>query len=133
MEDDLLDIDDTHGIWNSELLQQFELDSHSQVDTDDPFGLDLDTRQPTTDHLYTLRDNFQPMSTSIPHVAKPLNDILDTLNTEATAALQQALMIVKKSVQAPDLPQYCMMSSPTQTWLCLMMVLKPKTVLYRCD
>ncbi|CAM4522786.1 unnamed protein product [Lepidochelys olivacea] len=104
MEDDLLDIDDTHGIWNSELLQQFELDSHSQVDTDDPFGLGLDTRQPTTDHLYTLRDNFQPMSTSIPHVAKPLNDILDTLNTEATAALQQALMIVEKSVQAPDLP-----------------------------
>ncbi|EMP29411.1 hypothetical protein UY3_13454 [Chelonia mydas] len=104
MEDDLLDIDDTHGIWNSELLQQFELDSHSQVDTDDPFGLGLDTRQPTTDHLHTLRDNFQPMSTSIPHAAEPLNDILDTLNTDATAALQQALMIVEKSVQAPDLP-----------------------------
>ncbi|KAG6939151.1 LIM domain containing 2 [Chelydra serpentina] len=104
MEEDLLDIDHTHGIWNSELLQQSDLDSQLRVDTEDPFGLGLDTRQPTTDHLHTWGDNFQPMSTSTPHVSEPLNDILDTLNTETTAALQQALMIVEESVQAPDLP-----------------------------
>ncbi|XP_034615814.1 uncharacterized protein LOC117871995 [Trachemys scripta elegans] len=103
MEEGLLDIDDTHGNWNSELLQQFDLDSQLQVNTD-PFGLGLDTRQPTTDHLNTWGDNFQPMSTSTPHVSEPLNDILDTLNTEATVALQQALMIVEESAQAPDLP-----------------------------
>ncbi|XP_044860286.1 uncharacterized protein LOC123363410 [Mauremys mutica] len=104
MEEDRLDIDDTHGNRNSELLQQFDLDSKLQVDRDDPFGLGLDTRQPTTDHLHAWGDNFQPMATSTPHVSEPLNDILDTLNTEATVALQQALMTVEECVQAPDLP-----------------------------